>query len=114
MAIGPNENQGDSMRHRARNSAILLATVCAVALGPFAAFADSSAWRATNECALLTVGGCSIVTIASPKSVTADDGGCAGFVGVSVKTATTTSSAVFAFTSITVTGKGMTQYKVWH
>lgn len=102
------------MRRLTRNSVVLFVTAGAMALGSSAAFAASSAWHPTNECALLSVGGCSITTSAGPTKVSADDGGCSGFVGVSVKTATTTSSAVFASTKVTVTGSGMIQYKVWH
>lgn len=114
FAEGLTTSQGNVMRRLARNSAIFIATACVVTLGSSSAFAASSAWRPTNECALLSVGGRSITTVAGPTKVTADDGGAPGDVGLSVKTATTTSSAVFAGTSVTITGKGMTQYKVWH
>lgn len=92
------------------------AAMCAVALGAGPALAASTAWRTANECAVLKVGTCAdIATIAGATKVTADDGTCAGQVGVSVKWRNgEISQATFANTSVTVTGKDFAQYKVWH
>ncbi|WP_217615147.1 hypothetical protein [Cellulomonas sp. GbtcB1] len=47
--------------------------------------------------------------------MTADDGTCAGQVGVSVKWRSgEISQAIFANVSVTVTGSNYSQYKVWH
>lgn len=104
------------MRRSSRGSVVVLTAVVALALAaPAAVAAVSSGWRSANECATLSVNLCSqVVTSAGSKKVTADDGSCAGQVGVSVKDGTTTSSAYFANTSITVTGSKISQYKVWH
>jgi hypothetical protein len=104
------------MHRLIRRSPVLLASVVAVGLlATPAAAAVSSAWRPANECASLSVNLCSrITTVAGSTRVTADDGSCTGQVGVSVKSGSTISPAYFANTSITVTGSGITQYKVWH
>lgn len=104
------------MRHLTRRSSILLVSALAVGLvAAPASAAVSSAWRTANECASLSVNTCSrITTVAGSTKVTADDGSCAGQVGVSVKYGSTISPAYFANTSVTVTGSGISQYKVWH
>ncbi len=95
---------------------VVAAATCALALGTGPAVAASSAWRTANECAILKVGTCaSVATIASSTRVTADDGTCAGQVGVSVKWRSgEISQAIFANVSVTVTGSNYSQYKVWH
>lgn len=103
-------------RSLSHSAAVLVAAlvVGGVSAAPAAA-AVSSAWRSANECAALSVNLCStIATMAGSAKVTADDGSCPGQVGVSVKVGTTASQAIFANTSVTVTGSGFSQYKVWH
>ncbi len=103
------------MRGLFRSAAIPLALGAASIAGATAAFAyTASSWHPVNECAYFTIGGCPITSVAGPTRVSADDGGCAGSVGLQVKTATTTKAAVFAATSVTISGSGMTGYRVWH
>ncbi|MEN1973952.1 hypothetical protein [Cellulomonas olei] len=97
---------------RALPAAVLAAGL--VVLSSPAASAASSAWTKVGSCTLHTVRDVSVAVISSSSKVTADDGDASGSVGLSAKTATTTSSAVFAATSITITGRSMTHYKVWH
>jgi hypothetical protein len=92
----------------------VVAVGAAIVLSSPSASAANTAWTKVGSCNMHTIAGASVTVISGSTKVTADDGGASGSVGLSVKTASTTSSATFAATSVTVTGKGMTEYKAWH
>lgn len=103
------------MRRITRGSIVVLATAATLSLGMTAAQAAFQAgWRTANECALLTIDGCSVATIATSTRVTVDDGGCAQDVGLGIKVGSTTYAPIFAATSVSRTGNGITQYNAWH
>jgi len=105
------------MRSLTRGSAVAIAAAALLALGQTAASAaTTSGWYNAWTCATPTLSGCSIYAQSSSTLASADDGGCANQVGISVKSGSggAISSAVFANTYAAISGANITHYKAWH